>query len=104
MPQFIQCLSPVRLADLGAEVIKIENPKDGGDMARPLGPFFVNDGSGSADSQFFQSFNRNKKSLTLDLQHEKGQTLFHQLVKTADAITCNLRGDVPAKLGLTYDT
>ena len=92
------------LADLGAEVIKIENPKDGGDMARPLGPFFVNDGSGSADSQFFQSFNRNKKSLTLDLQHEKGQTLFHELVKTADAITCNLRGDVPAKLGLTYET
>ena len=73
-------------------------------MARPLGPFFVNDGNGSADSQFFQSFNRNKKSLTLDLQHEKGQTLFHQLVKTADAITCNQRGDVPAKLGLTYDT
>ncbi|MEC8175092.1 MAG: CoA transferase, partial [Pseudomonadota bacterium] len=47
------------LADLGAEVIKIENPRVGGDMARPLGPFFLNDGSGNADSQFFQSINRN---------------------------------------------
>jgi len=92
------------LADLGAEVIKIENPKDGGDMARPLGPFFLNDGSGNADSQFFQSINRNKKSLTLDLQHEKGRALFHEMVKSADAVTCNLRGDVPAKLGLTYET
>ena len=92
------------LADLGAEVIKIENPRDGGDMARPLGPFFLNDGSGNADSQFFQSINRNKKSLTLDLQHEKGRALFHEMVKTADAVTCNLRGDVPGKLCLTYET
>jgi succinate--hydroxymethylglutarate CoA-transferase len=92
------------LADMGAEVIKIENPKDGGDMARPLGPFFLNDGDGTADSQFYQSFNRNKKSLTLDLQHNGGREIFHDLVKTADAVTCNLRGDVPAKLGLTYDT
>lgn len=92
------------LADMGAEVIKIENPKDGGDMARPLGPFFLNDGDGTADSQFYQSFNRNKKSLTLDLQYDSGKAIFHDLVKTADAVTCNLRGDVPAKLGLTYDT
>ena len=91
------------LADMGAEVIKIENPKDGGDMARPLGPFFLNDGDGTADSQFYQSFNRNKKSLTLDLQHDSGKAIFHDLVKTAAAVTCNLRGDVPAKLGLTYD-
>jgi succinate--hydroxymethylglutarate CoA-transferase len=92
------------LADQGAEVIKIENPKDGGDMARPLGPFFLNDGTGTADSLFYQSFNRNKKSLTLDLQCDAGKAIFHDLVKTADAVTCNLRGDVPAKLGLTYET
>ena len=92
------------LADLGAEVIKIENPKDGGDMARPLGPFYLNEDQGSADSQFYQTFNRNKKSLTLDLQCDAGKTIFHDLVKTADAVTCNLRGDVPAKLGLTYET
>ncbi|PPR60877.1 MAG: Acetyl-CoA:oxalate CoA-transferase [Alphaproteobacteria bacterium MarineAlpha4_Bin2] len=92
------------LADLGAEVIKIENPRDGGDMARPLGPYFLNDGTGTADSQFFQSFNRNKKSLTLDLLHQDGKKVFLNLVKTADAVTCNLRGDVPDKLGLTYET
>ena len=92
------------LADLGAEVVKIENPTDGGDMARPLGPFFLNDGGGSADSQFFQTFNRNKKSLTLDLQQPKGRAIFYDLVRTSDAVTCNLRGDVPAKLGLTYET
>jgi len=92
------------LGDLGAEVIKIENPRDGGDMARPLGPFFLNDGEGTADSLFFQSVNRNKKSLTLDLGDPDGQATFHDLVKSADAVTCNLRGDVPGKLGLTYET
>tara|TARA_B100000459_G_scaffold147034_1_gene114983 strand:- start:617 stop:1816 length:1200 start_codon:yes stop_codon:yes gene_type:complete len=92
------------LADLGAEVVKIENPSDGGDMARPLGPYFLNDGCGSADSQFYQTFNRNKKSLTLDLQQTEGRTIFHDLVRTSDAVTCNLRGDVPSKLGLTYET
>jgi len=51
-----------------------------------------------------EGINRNKKSLTLDLQHEKGRALFHEMVKTADAVTCNQRGDVPAKLGLTYET
>jgi crotonobetainyl-CoA:carnitine CoA-transferase CaiB-like acyl-CoA transferase len=52
------------LADQGAEVIKIENPNDGGDMSRAVGPYFFSDG----DSEFFHSFNRNKKSLTLDLK------------------------------------
>jgi crotonobetainyl-CoA:carnitine CoA-transferase CaiB-like acyl-CoA transferase len=91
------------MADLGAEVIKIENPKDGGDMARPLGPYFLGDGTGTADSLFFQSINRNKKSLTLDLKSEEGQAVFHDLVGTAEAVTHNLRGDVPGKLGLTYE-
>src|SRR5271154_3798156 len=54
----------MQLADLGAEVIKIENPADGGDMARRVGPYFA----GAGDSYFFHSFNRNKKSLTLDLK------------------------------------
>jgi succinate--hydroxymethylglutarate CoA-transferase len=58
----------MQLADLGAEIIKIENPADGGDMARRVGPFFFGDGDKSDDSQFFHSFNRNKKSLTLDLK------------------------------------
>ena len=48
----------MQLADLGAEVIKIENPADCGDMARRVGPFFFGDGDKSDDSQFFHSFNR----------------------------------------------
>ena len=86
------------LADQGAEIIKIENPSDGGDMARAVGPHFFAPG----DSQFFHSFNRNKKSVTLDLTHPDGQAVMHDLAATADALACNLRGDVPQKLGLTY--
>jgi len=92
------------LADLGAEVIKIENPNDGGDMGRSVGPYFIDDGSSTSASLFYQSINRNKRSLTLDLGSEEGQAILHELVPTADALTCNLRGDVPGKLGLTYDT
>ena len=87
------------LADQGAEVIKIENPRDGGDMARDVGPYFF----APHDSLFFHSFNRNKKSLTLDLGREQGQAVLGDLARTADALACNLRGDVPEKLGLTYD-
>jgi len=92
------------LADIGAEVIKIENPKDGGDMGRSVGPFFHGDGESTSSSLFYQSFNRNKRSLTLDLGTDEGQAVFRDLAKTADAVTCNLRGDVPAKLGMTYAT
>lgn len=87
------------LADQGAEVIKIENPRDGGDMARDVGPYFV----GERDSLFFHAFNRNKKSVTLDLSRPEGKALFHRLVASADGVTSNLRGDVPVKLGLTHD-
>jgi len=87
------------LADLGAEVIKIENHKDGGDVGRHVGPHFF----GPGDSQFFQTFNRNKKSVTLDLKHPEGKAAFRALVKTADAVLDNLRGDHPEKLGLTYE-
>ncbi|KPK18812.1 MAG: CoA-transferase [Betaproteobacteria bacterium SG8_41] len=87
------------LADQGAEVIKIENPNDGGDMSRAVGPYFFAPG----DSEFFHSFNRNKKSLTLDLGRPEGRAVLHDLVRSADALASNLRGDVPAKLGLTYE-
>ena len=86
------------LADLGAEVIKIENPGDGGDMARDVGPYFFDE----RDSLFFHAFNRNKKSLTLNLAHPESAGILHDLVKGADAVASNLRGDVPEKLGLTY--
>ncbi|MGH6661670.1 MAG: CaiB/BaiF CoA transferase family protein [Rhodospirillales bacterium] len=85
------------LADQGAEVIKIE-PPDGGDFARALGPYWFENG----DSQWFHAYNRNKKSLTLDLKAKAGQAAFRKLAATADAVVSNLRGDVPEKLGLTY--
>jgi crotonobetainyl-CoA:carnitine CoA-transferase CaiB-like acyl-CoA transferase len=86
------------MADLGAEIIKIENPADGGDMARAVGPHFLPDGS----SQFFHAFNRNKRSLTLNLKANEGREIFHRLVAKADAVLNNLRGDLPETLGLDY--
>ncbi|MDX1375020.1 MAG: CoA transferase [Burkholderiales bacterium] len=86
------------LADLGAEVIKIENPKDGGDVSRGVGPHFFAPG----DSQFFHTFNRNKKSIALDLKHPEGAAVLRDLAAGADALLDNLRGDVPQKIGLTY--
>jgi len=87
------------LADLGAEVIKIENSADNGDIGRLVGPYFFEPG----DSHFFQSFNRNKKSVTLDLKSHEGQAMFRQLAASSAAVFNNLRGDLPEKLGLTYD-
>ena len=86
------------LADLGAEVIKIEQREAGGDVSRAVGPYFL----GADDSHFFQSLNRNKKSLALDLKHPRGREVFLRLVKTADGLMGNLRGDQPEKLKLTY--
>jgi crotonobetainyl-CoA:carnitine CoA-transferase CaiB-like acyl-CoA transferase len=86
------------LADLGAEIIKVEDPGVGGDSSRHTGPY-ANDG----DSLFFQSFNRGKKSIALDLRHPDGRAVFHDLVRVSHAVFNNLRGDQPAKLGLTYE-
>jgi crotonobetainyl-CoA:carnitine CoA-transferase CaiB-like acyl-CoA transferase len=87
------------LADLGAEVIKIENPNDGGDVGRAVGPYYF----GPGDSHFYQSFNRNKKSMTLDLKLPQGREALRRLAADADVVFNNLRGDLPAKLGLTYE-
>jgi crotonobetainyl-CoA:carnitine CoA-transferase CaiB-like acyl-CoA transferase len=88
----------LHLADLGAEVIKIEKLHEGGDMGRAVGPLFFAPG----DSYFHEAFNRNKRSLGLDLKHAKGQEIFRKLVEGSDAVFDNLRGDLPAKLGITY--
>ena len=87
------------LADLGAEVIKIENPNDGGDVGRAVGPHYFGEG----DSHFYQSFNRNKKSITLDLKKLQGREALRRLARDADVVFNNLRGDLPIKLGLTYE-
>ena len=89
----------MQLADLGAEVIKIENPADGGDMGRRVGPFFL----GPDDSHFFESFNRNKKSITLDLKRDGAREVLLALARDADGLLNNLRGDLADTLGLTYE-
>jgi len=92
----------MHLAQLGAEVIKIEPPrkdgKGGGDTARAVGPHFLSKG----ESLYFQAFNLNKKSLALDLRSEEGQRIFRALVGTSHVVANNMRGDLPEKLGLTY--
>ncbi len=92
----------MHLAQLGAEVIKIEPPriggKGGGDTARAVGPHFLRE----KESLYFQAFNLNKKSLTLDLRSEDGQAVFRKLAAGADAVANNMRGDLPEKMGLTY--
>jgi crotonobetainyl-CoA:carnitine CoA-transferase CaiB-like acyl-CoA transferase len=87
----------VHLADLGAEVIKIEDPATGGDIGRYVPPY--QDGE---DSLFFEAFNRNKLSISLDLNTPDGRAVFEDLVRVSDVVYSNLRGDVPAKLRLTY--
>lgn len=89
----------MHLADMGADVIKIENPASGGDTARIVGPHLLGEG----DSEFFQTLNRNKRSLGLNLKAPEGREVFEKLVATADGVTNNLRGDQPEKLRLTYD-
>lgn len=89
----------IYLADLGAEVIKVENLREGGDIGRAVGPHFF----GPGDSQFFQTFNRNKRSIGLDLSKPEARAVLRDLARTAEGEFDNLRGDLPAKLGLTYE-
>ena len=88
----------MNLADMGAEVIKLENPATGGDASRGMGPHYL----GENDSEYFQSLNYNKRSLTLNLKTEQGQEVLHRLVATVDAVANNLRGSQPAALGIDY--
>src|SRR4051812_49579476 len=85
----------MQLADLGAEVIKVEDPASGGDVSRYVPPFQLGE-----DSLFFESLNRNKRSVSLDLRHPQGRAVLEDLVRVADAVYSNLRGDQPEKLRL----
>jgi crotonobetainyl-CoA:carnitine CoA-transferase CaiB-like acyl-CoA transferase len=86
------------LADLGAEVIKIEDPASGGDVSRYIPPL-----QSGNDSLYFEAVNRNKRSLALNLKNEAGREVFHRLVATSDAVFSNLRGDQVERLGLTWE-
>src|SRR5206468_2016105 len=87
------------LADMGAEVLKIEAP-DGGDPMRAMGPPFLPDG----ESAYFLAINRNKKSLVLDLAKPAGPDVFLDLVAQADVVWENFRPGVMERLGLGYAT
>lgn len=87
----------LQLADLGAEVIKVEDPAAQGDVGRYVPPFQKGE-----DSLFFETFNRNKHSVSLDLRHPRAREVLEDLVRNADAVFSNLRGDQPEKLRLTY--
>ncbi|TMB95629.1 MAG: CoA transferase, partial [Chloroflexi bacterium] len=87
----------MQLADLGAEVIKVENP-DGGDQVRASAPLI--DGEGSA----FMRLNRNKRSIALDLKTDRGKEIFRRLIGTADVVVENLRPGTMADLDLAYET
>ncbi|MGI9314939.1 MAG: CaiB/BaiF CoA transferase family protein [Luminiphilus sp.] len=88
------------LAELGAEVIKIENRATGGDPSRQSGSVTL----AEDDSAYFQAFNLAKKSVTLNLKSDEGRSLFHDLVRKSDVVWNNLRGSQPAKMGLDYKT
>jgi crotonobetainyl-CoA:carnitine CoA-transferase CaiB-like acyl-CoA transferase len=83
------------LADLGAEVIKVENPQ-GGDFSRLTAPFIAGESAG------FMALNRNKKSLTLNLKSQRGHALFLDLVRTADVLVENFRPGTMDDLGIGY--
>ena len=88
----------LQLADLGADVIKVEDPGVGGDVGRYVPPFAEGE-----DSLFFETFNRNKRSISLDLKTPEGREAFERLVAVSDIVFSNLRGDQPERLRLTYD-
>jgi crotonobetainyl-CoA:carnitine CoA-transferase CaiB-like acyl-CoA transferase len=86
------------LADLGAEVVKVEDPGTGGDVSRYIPP-----GQSGEESLFFEAFNRGKRSIALDLKSPAGRAVFERLVASADAVLSNLRGDQPSRLRITYE-
>lgn len=84
------------LSDMGAEVIKVENP-NGGDYTRQAGPFV------NGYSNYFATVNRNKKTITLNLKDPKGKEMFLELVKQVDVVTENFKPGTMEKLGVGYD-
>lgn len=93
------------LADLGAEVIKIERPESGDDT-RHWGPPFIKDGQGqdSREAAYFQCANRNKESLTIDFTQPQGQQLIRELVLKTDVLLENFKVGGLAAYGLDYPT
>ncbi|WP_170605077.1 CaiB/BaiF CoA transferase family protein [Ruegeria arenilitoris] len=94
------------LGDLGASVIKIENPATRGDDTRQWGPPYVEDAEGNRSdlSAYFMSSNRNKKSVALDIATPEGQAQIRRLASHADILIENFKPGGLAKYGLDYKT
>ncbi|MGB0967395.1 MAG: CaiB/BaiF CoA transferase family protein [Halocynthiibacter sp.] len=92
------------LGDMGADVIKIENPRTGGDDTRAWGPPYVEmvDGSDSDISAYFICANRNKRSVAVDIASAEGQQVIRDLAATADVLIENFKPGSLAKYGLDY--
>jgi crotonobetainyl-CoA:carnitine CoA-transferase CaiB-like acyl-CoA transferase len=88
------------LADRGASVVKVERP-DGGDTARGGAPKIKND-KGQTQSGYFLRFNRNKRSLTLDLKSDQGRKIYRELAKKSDVVVENFRPGLMDEMGLGY--
>ena len=84
------------LADMGAEVIKVEQPGVG-DMSRRIGPHFL-----GGESAYYLNFNRNKQSVTIDLRQNQGREVFKRLVAVSDVVFDAFRPSVLDRLGLGY--
>ena len=93
------------LGDLGADVIKIERPDSGDDTRRFAPPFLKDtDQKDTIESAYFTCANRNKRSMTLDINHPKGQILAKRLIAECDVFTDNFKTGGLAKYGLDYDS
>ena len=86
------------MGDLGAEIIKIEQPGVG-EASRRLGTSFIN-----GESFYYMTMNRNKKGITLNLQTEEGRSIFHRLTRISDVVLDNFRPGVTTRLGIDYET
>ncbi|MEX0305699.1 MAG: CaiB/BaiF CoA transferase family protein, partial [Leisingera sp.] len=94
------------LGDLGATVIKVENPKTGGDDTRQWGPPYVVDAEGQQSdlSAYFMAANRNKRSVAVDIATEEGQQTIRRLAAEADILIENFKPGGMAKYGLDYSS
>lgn len=87
----------MKLGDMGAEVIKVETPGKGDD-SRALGPPFID-----GEAAYYLSFNRNKKSITLNLREPQAMAILSRLIRETDVLIENFRGGVTAEMGLAYE-
>ena len=88
--------SAMLMGDMGADVIKVEPPT--GDLSRAWGPFVA------GESRFFLGWNRNKRSIALDLASEAGKEIVRELVRKTDVIVENFRPGVTKRLGIDYES